>query len=85
MRAKILSVLIPVKNQEELLVKAINSLPVRDDIEIIVVDDASTDDTVKNVLAIDRKDITLICVDRWMPTGYCRNLCLKAAQGEYIF
>ena len=42
---KILSVIIPVYNQQDLIIKAINSIPVRDDLEIIVVDDASTDKT----------------------------------------
>jgi len=83
MGAKLLSILIPVYNQEELIVNAINSIPVRDDIEIIVVDDASTDNTVKNVLSLGRQ-ITVITISKWKPTGFCRNLCLKAATGKFI-
>ena len=39
------SVIIPVYNQEVLVLKALDSIPTRDDIEIIVIDDGSTDDT----------------------------------------
>lgn len=85
MRTKILSILIPVYNQETLIVKAINSIPKRDDLEIIVVDDASTDNTVQSVLNLNREDLTLIKVSKWQPTGFCRNLCMNAAKGQFIF
>ena len=83
---KILSVIIPVYNQENLIIKAINSIPVRDDIEIIVVDDASTDKTLFNVkkLAKDR-NITIICTSIRKSIGFCRNLGLEAATGQFIF
>ena len=38
-----LSICIPLWNQEKLIVKALDSIPRRDDIEVIVRDDASTD------------------------------------------
>ena len=44
-----LSVVIPVYNQEDLIVRAIESVPKRDDVEIIVVDDGSTDNTSANI------------------------------------
>ena len=62
MRTKILSILIPVYNQEDLVIKAINSVPERDDIEIIVVDDASTDKTVENLRKLSRP-VTIITVE----------------------
>ena len=43
------SVLIPVWNQEELVIKALDHLPRRDDMEIIVRDDGSTDNTLANL------------------------------------
>lgn len=84
MRTKILSVLIPVYNQEDLVIKAINSVPERDDIEIIVVDDASTDKTVENLKKLSRP-LTIVTVKTWQTTGFCRNLALKCAKGEFIF
>lgn len=44
-----LSVIIPVYNQEDLVLRAIKSIPNLDEIEIIVVDDCSVDNTLKNV------------------------------------
>ena len=40
-----LTVIIPVYNRPERVIKALDSIPVRDDIETIVVDDCSTDNT----------------------------------------
>ena len=42
---KLVTVIIPVYNQEELVIKALESIPKRNDIEIIVIDDGSTDKT----------------------------------------
>ena len=44
------SVIIPVYNQENLIIKAIDSIPKRDDIEIIVIDDGSTDNTWNSLM-----------------------------------
>ena len=44
-----LSVLIPVWNQEELVINALEHLPRRDDIEVLVIDDGSTDNTLANL------------------------------------
>ena len=46
-----LSVITPVYNQEELVIRALDALPRRDDIEVLVCDDGSTDDTLANLLA----------------------------------
>ena len=40
------SVIIPVYNQEELIIRCLDSIPKRDDIEIIVINDGSTDKTL---------------------------------------
>lgn len=45
----LLTVIIPVYNQERLVLEAIKSVPERDDIEIIVIDDGSIDKTFDNV------------------------------------
>ena len=44
-----LSILTPVWNQEKLVIKALDSIPRRDDIEVIVRDDGSTDETLHNL------------------------------------
>lgn len=50
------SVIIPVYNQEKLIIKAIDSIPKRDDIEIIVIDDGSTDNTWNKLHDFIQKD-----------------------------
>ena len=77
------SVVIPVYNQEELIVKAINSIPERDDIEIIVVDDKSTDNTLKVLKSMERK-IKIIANKENKGVGYTFNKGIDAAKGEYL-
>ena len=68
-----LSVCIPVWNQETLVIRALEHIPHRDDIEILVRDDGSTDNTLKNLTAYKQQhpEINL-------------NRLLEDAQGEYF-
>lgn len=75
------SIIMPAYNSEAFIRNALSSIPKRDDIEIIVVNDGSTDNTAAiakefNVKLIDRKEN--------MGIGYSRREALAAAQGEYI-
>lgn len=82
------SVVIPVYNQESLIERAIRSIPLRDDIEIIVVDDGSTDDTGNKLVTIgmELNDPNFIVLHnrRNMGVGYTVNRGLDIADGEYI-
>ncbi|MBQ6148787.1 MAG: glycosyltransferase [Oscillospiraceae bacterium] len=82
------SVVIPVYNQESLIERAIRSIPLRDDIEIIVVDDGSTDDTWNKLvtIGIELNDPNFIVLHnrRNMGVGYTVNRGLDIADGEYI-
>ena len=40
------TVIVPVYNQESLIKRALESIPKRDDIEVIAIDDGSIDDTL---------------------------------------
>jgi hypothetical protein len=77
------SVVIPVYNQEELIVKAINSIPEREDIEIIVVDDCSTDNTLTVLKSLKRK-IKIIANKENKGVGYTFNQGINAAKGFYL-
>lgn len=57
MRAKV-SVLIPAYNAEETIKRAIDSVPVRDDVEVIVWDDGSDDNTfeIAHTVLEERKE-----------------------------
>ena len=81
-----LSVIIPVYNRAELVVRAIRSVLVdpAGDVEVIVVDDASTDSTVNRVAEISDARLRLVS----LPTnaGCCaaRNAGARAARGEWL-
>lgn len=85
---KKLSLLIPVYNLEDLVIKALDSIPRRDDIEVIVRDDGSTDKSLWNVLDYQETHPELpmtVCsngVNRGV--AYTKNRMLGMANGEYI-
>ena len=82
-----LSVIIPVYNQEALVLKAIQSIPERDDIETIVIDDASTDGTwseLKLYQFYSKRNIVLLHNDENMGVGYTVNRGYDVARGEYV-
>ena len=80
------SVIIPVYNQEKLLRKAVNSLPLDEDIEVIIVDDGSTDKSweVAQELGAHPK-IRTFHLKKNYGVSTARNLALDKAWGEYIF
>lgn len=82
------SVLIPVWNQEKLIIRALDSIPDRDDIEILVCDDGSTDGTAAAVQRyMDEHPERKILFNRQPVNrgeGATRNVLLDMASGEYI-
>lgn len=80
------TVIIPVYNQESLVIRALDSIPKRDDIEIIVIDDKSTDDTWLNLLkyAKENPEVVLLYNDENKGVGYTVNKGFDNARGEYI-
>lgn len=81
-----LSVIIPVYNQEELIIKALDSIPKMEDIEILVINDGSTDKTFENVLEYKKnhKNIKLLQNEENKGVGYTVNKGYDNATGEYI-
>lgn len=80
------SIIIPHRNCPNLLIRCLNSIPKREDTEIIVVDDNSEPeviDTITKFLDSD-KTIKLICTKDGKGAGYARNIGLKIAIGQYI-
>ena len=80
----IVSVVIPTYNREKMLPAAIKSVLDQSlaNIEIIVVDDGSTDDT-QNVLSAYTGKIKYIVTENKGP-AHARNVGMKAATGKYI-
>jgi len=88
-----LSIIIPVFNQEELIIKALDSIPSRNDIEIIIVDDKSTDRTRENIMRYmlqhnmyedEPKAIMLLENEENKGVGVSRNNGIEVAKGKYI-
>ena len=83
-----LSVLIPAWNQEELVINALEHLPRRDDIEVLVRDDGSTDNTLANLRKYkeDHPELNLTVVANKGNKGvaWTKNRLLKAAKGEWF-
>lgn len=83
-----LTVIIPVFNQEDLVIRALDSIPQRKDIEIIVIDDASTDKTYANILRYmfhnDERNILLLQNKENKGVGYTVNRGYDKATGEYV-
>lgn len=83
-----LSVIIPVHNAANYLNACLDSVLSQDiqDLEVICVDDASTDNSTEIIAEYQQKDprVSLIENPSTMYAGTCRNTGLKAAQGEYV-
>lgn len=81
------SVIMPVYNSSSFLNKSIESVENQtlNDIEIICVDDGSTDDSLDILNELNNKyeNIKIICQENSGP-GIARNNGIKNAQGEYI-
>lgn len=77
------SVIIPHHNSPDLLNRCLNSIPQRDDIEIIVIDDNSDEDKKPK---LSRPDVKLISIDaeHTKGAGRARNYGLKEATGKWI-
>ena len=83
-----LSVCIPVWNQQDLVLRALDHIPRRDDIEVLVRDDGSTDRTLSNLLNYrDRHPELKMSVYRNPENKgvyYTLNRLLEDAKGEYF-
>ena len=83
-----LSILTPVWNQEKLVVKGLDSIPRRDDIEVIVRDDGSTDNTLANLKKYkeEHPELNLRVYSNGKNLGVAAtaNKLLAAAKGEFF-
>ena len=83
-----LSILIPVWNQEELVIKALDHLPRRDDIEVLVRDDGSTDNTLANLKKYKEEhpelNMSVVANKGNKGVAWTKNRLLKAAKGEFF-
>ncbi|MEE1277467.1 MAG: glycosyltransferase family 2 protein [Acutalibacteraceae bacterium] len=81
------SIIIPVYNVEKYIERCVNSLKQQTltDIEIILVDDSSTDSSLKICKSLAKEDPRIKVITKVNEgAGYARNAALKIAEGEYI-
>ena len=80
------SVIMPVWNCDSFVGEAVQSIVVQDfpDWELIVVDDASTDQTAKKVISINDPRIRLIQNETNRGVGNSLNTALATSRGEYV-
>lgn len=80
------SIVTPTRNRRYLLSETIASVQAQsiDDWELIVVDDASTDDTAAFVRELRDSRISLICCDTRMGQSAASNAGLAKARGKYV-
>jgi dolichol-phosphate mannosyltransferase len=94
---KILSVVIPAFNEQESITRCISKITEifagidfskyeLHGYELIVVDDGSTDDTLRNIVTLKEQDsrIRIICMKANYGHMYALEAGLKASHGEYI-
>lgn len=85
-----LSIMIPVYNQEDLVFIALESIPRRKDIELVIVDDHSTDNTpsiIKNWLDKNQDKFGNIIVnwkDKNEGVGCAKRWAYQHVTGEYV-
>lgn len=86
-----ISVIIPTYNRESTITRAIRSVINQQDelnksyqIEIIIVDDCSSDNTLEIVKKINFKNIKIIALEKNVGANSARNIGIKAATGKYI-
>lgn len=80
------SFIIPHKNTPELLQKCLDSIPRRDDVQIIVVDDNSDPEKVdfNHFPGLDDQRIEVYLTKEGRGAGYARNVGLKHACGKWL-
>lgn len=80
------SIIIPHHNMPDLLKRLLDSIPVREDTEVLVVDDNSDPNIVdfNHFPGFDRKDVRLFFVKENRYAGHARNVGLKHARGKWI-
>jgi glycosyltransferase involved in cell wall biosynthesis len=80
------SILIPHKNTPDLLQCCLDSIPEREDIQIIIVDDNSDPDKVDfNAFpGLNRKNTEVYFTKEGKGAGYARNVGLRYAKGKWL-
>jgi len=80
------SIIIPHKNIPQLLRRCLDSIPKRDDVQIVVVDDNSDEDKVdfNSFPGVDEPNTEVYLTKEGKGAGYARNVGLSKAVGKWV-
>lgn len=80
------SIIIPHKNIPGLLQRCLDSIPQRDDTQVIVVDDNSDPNVVDydHFPGLERQDVKVVFTKEGKGAGYARNVGLDNAEGKWL-
>lgn len=84
---KKVSVIIPVYNQKDLVYRCLDSIPKRNDIEIIVINDGSEDKTLERLMKYKEfiyPELKIITYNENKGVSYARNMGIDESSGEYL-
>ena len=78
------SFIIPHKNSPEVLIRCVDSIPKRDDVQIIVVDDNSDEGKLPTLTKRKGLEIVLLNASQSKGAGRARNVGLEKAKGKWL-
>lgn len=81
------SIIIPHRNVPDLLRRLLHSIPIREDVEVVVVDDSSNQEFQSDINALESEYKTnahFIYLDSCHGGGYARNVGLENVNGKWI-
>ena len=84
----LLTIIVPAYNEQDRIIRALNSVPRRPDIEVLIVDDGSTDQTYEVVHRYAESNrnlnIRIIRLSENKGLGNAKNVGYDNAKGDYI-
>lgn len=80
------SIIVPHYNIPNLLSRCLSSIPERDDIQVVVVDDMSpgAKSYKKSIKELSRKNVELYIVDKKLGAGHARNIGIRKSLGKWL-
>ena len=81
-----ISIIIPTYNRGDIIIKSINSVleQTYNNLEVLIIDDYSTDNTETLISTINDKRIKYIKLNEKKGASFARNIGIKYATGKYI-
>lgn len=81
------SIIIPHYNNPQLLSRCLDSIPNREDVQVVVVDDCSSDEKqteIREVLIPKYSHVSFIFQEENKGAGRCRNVGMDVAEGKWL-